>query len=100
MRNRIRTVSSLVSRLHSPLFVSSHIMAEEGSNLLQGLLKSPPRESVISLENVVQHFNKTASTETKLALGITDMKRKREITSMANNSGKDCKVSKLLFDLI
>ena len=75
-------------------------MAEEGSNLLQGLLKSPPRESVISLENVVQHFNKTASTETKLALGITDMKRKREITSMANNSGKDCKVSKLLFDLI
>ena len=45
--------------------------------------------SDISLEDVVQYFYKTASAETKLALGITegaDIKRKREV---ASSSGEE-----------
>ena len=51
--------------------------------IYQSLLPTSETETVpaISLENVVQHFLRTAPTETKLALGITEepnIKRKRE----------------------
>ena len=46
----------------------------------QALLPSPPRVSAVSLEAVVQNFNKTAPTKRKIAAGITegpDMKRRK-----------------------